>query len=322
MKEIKMSKNCSLAETGDMLKAAQKLVIVSHVSPDGDTLGSSLALMHALRMLGKDVIMNVDDDISTVYSFLPGIAEYRRFAPEESVDADLLVIIDASSADRAGNAMEVVKSPAVLNIDHHKTNTRFADYLYLDSDAAATAEIIYGLLLEMDIKITRDIATCIYEGIYTDTGSFKYSNTTSNTLKTAADLLNYGVNPSQISDNMELKSRSQVEMLRKVLETLTFLKDGKIAYIEIPLELYDHNVETDTFISYPRYVEGVEIALLFKQVEENLTRVSFRSKDIDVAKIALSFGGGGHKKAAGCSVYAPLKEAEKVILEAVGELFI
>ena len=317
-----MSKNCSLAETGELLKAAKKLVIVSHVSPDGDTLGSSLALMHALRMLGKEVIMNVDDDISTVYSFLPGIAEYRRFAPEESVDADLLVIVDASSADRAGNALDVVKSPAVLNIDHHKTNTRFADYLYLDSDAAATAEIIYSLLLEMGIKLTRDIATCIYEGIYTDTGSFKYSNTTSNTLKTAADLLNYGVNPSLISDNMELKSRSQVEMLRKVLETLTFLKDGKIAYIEIPLELYDHNVETDTFISYPRYVEGVEIALLFKQVEANLTRVSFRSKEIDVAKVALSFGGGGHKKASGCSIYAPLKEAEKVILEAVGELFI
>ena len=317
-----MSKNCSLAETGELLKAAKKLVIVSHVSPDGDTLGSSLALMHALCMLGKEVIMNVDDDISTVYSFLPGIAEYRRFAPEESVDADLLVIVDASSADRAGNALDVVKSPAVLNIDHHKTNTRFADYLYLDSDAAATAEIIYSLLLEMGIKLTRDIATCIYEGIYTDTGSFKYSNTTSNTLKTAADLLNYGVNPSLISDNMELKSRSQVEMLRKVLETLTFLKDGKIAYIEIPLELYDHNVETDTFISYPRYVEGVEIALLFKQVEANLTRVSFRSKEIDVAKVALSFGGGGHKKASGCSIYAPLKEAEKVILEAVGELFI
>ena len=317
-----MSKNCSLAETGELLKAAKKLVIVSHVSPDGDTLGSSLALMHALCMLGKEVIMNVDDDISTVYSFLPGIAEYRRFAPEESVDADLLVIVDASSADRAGNALDVVKSPAVLNIDHHKTNTRFADYLYLDSDAAATAEIIYSLLLEMGIKLTRDIATCIYEGIYTDTGSFKYSNTTSRTLKTAAALLNYGVNPSLISDNMELKSRSQVEMLRKVLETLTFLKDGKIAYIEIPLELYDHNVETDTFISYPRYVEGVEIALLFKQVEANLTRVSFRSKEIYVAKVALSFGGGGHKKASGCSIYAPLKEAEKVILEAVGELFV
>ncbi|MER2138903.1 MAG: bifunctional oligoribonuclease/PAP phosphatase NrnA [Succiniclasticum sp.] len=317
-----MSKNCSLAETGELLKSAQKLVIVSHVSPDGDTLGSSLALMHALRTLGKDVIMNVDDDISTVYSFLPGIEEFRRFAPDESVDADLLVIIDASSADRAGNAMELVKARAVLNIDHHKTNTRFADYLYLDSDAAATAEIVYSLLEVMGIDLTTDIATCIYEGIYTDTGSFKYSNTTSNTLKTAAELLGYGVNPSLISDNMELKSRSQVEMLRKVLETLTFLKDGKIAYIEIAPELYDHNVDTDAFISYPRYVEGVEIALLFKQVEDNLTRVSFRSKEIDVAKIALSFGGGGHKKAAGCSIYAPMEEAKKTVLQVVEDIFV
>ena len=317
-----MSKNCSLAETGELLKSAQKLVIVSHVSPDGDTLGSSLALMHALRTLGKDVIMNVDDDISTVYSFLPGIEEYRRFAPDESVESDLLVIIDASSADRAGNAMELVKARAVLNIDHHKTNTRFADYLYLDSDAAATAEIVYSLLEVMGIDLTTDIATCIYEGIYTDTGSFKYSNTTSNTLKTAAELLGYGVNPSLISDNMELKSRSQVEMLRKVLETLTFLKDGKIAYIEIAPELYDHNVDTDAFISYPRYVEGVEIALLFKQVEDNLTRVSFRSKEIDVAKIALSFGGGGHKKAAGCSIYAPMEEAKKTVLQVVEDIFV
>lgn len=317
-----MSKNCSLAETGELLKAANKLVIVSHVSPDGDTLGSSLALMHALRGLGKEVIMSVDDDISTVYSFLPGIMEYRRFGADETIEADLLVIIDASSADRAGNAMEVVRPGAVLNIDHHKTNTRFSDYLYLDSDAAATAEIIYSLLLEMGIAITTDIATCIYEGIYTDTGSFKYSNTTSKTMETAAALLKYGVNPSLVSDNMELKSRSQVEMLRKVLETLTFIKDGKIAYIEIAPELYDHNVDTDAFISYPRYVEGVEIALLFKQPEENLTRVSFRSKEIDVAKIALSFGGGGHKKAAGCTIYAPLKEAEKIVLQAVEDLFV
>ena len=317
-----MSKNCSLAETGEMLKAAKKLMIVSHASPDGDTLGSSLALMHALKMLGKEIIMYVDDDIPNVYSFLPGIGEYRRLAADDSVEADILVIIDASSADRAGNAMDIVRTHAVLNIDHHKTNTRFADYLYLDSDAAATAEIIYSLLLEMGIELNTDIATCIYEGIYTDTGSFKYSNTTSKTMETAAALIKIGVNPSLISDNMELKSRSQVEMLRKVLETLTFLKGGKIAYIEIAPELYDHNVDTDAFISYPRYVEGVEIALLFKQVEEKLTRVSFRSKTIDVAKIALSFGGGGHKKAAGCSIYAPLKEAEKVILGVVEELFV
>lgn len=316
-----MSKNCTLAETAKLLKEAGKMVIVSHISPDGDTLGSSLALAHALRMLGKEVMLNVDDDIPSVFSFLPGIGEYMRFAPDDSVPADLLIVIDASSADRAGNAMNVVKARSVLNIDHHKTNTHFADYLYLDSDAAATAEIIYSLLLELSTELNTEIATCIYEGLYTDTGSFKYSNTTSRTLSIASALLTYGVNPSLISDNMEVKSRSQVEMLGKVLETLTFLRDGKIAYVEVAPELYDYNVDTDTFVSYPRYIEGVEVALLFKQVEENLTRVSFRSKQVDVAKIALSFGGGGHQKASGCSIHAPLKEAESVVLPVVEELF-
>ena len=316
-----MSKNCTLAETAKLLKEAGKMVIVSHISPDGDTLGSSLALAHALRMLGKEVMLNVDDDIPSVFSFLPGIGEYMRFAPDDSVPADLLIVIDASSADRAGNAMNVVKAHSVLNIDHHKTNTHFADYLYLDSDAAATAEIIYSLLLELGTELNTEIATCIYEGLYTDTGSFKYSNTTSRTLSIASALLTYGVNPSLISDNMEVKSRSQVEMLGKVLETLTFLRDGKIAYVEVAPELYDYNVDTDTFVSYPRYIEGVEVALLFKQVEENLTRVSFRSKQVDVAKIALSFGGGGHQKASGCSIHAPLKEAESIVLPVVEELF-
>lgn len=316
-----MSKNCTLAETAKLLKEAGKMVIVSHISPDGDTLGSSLALAHALRMQGKEVMLNVDDDIPSVFSFLPGIGEYIRFAPDDSVPADLLIVIDASSADRAGNAMNVVKARSVLNIDHHKTNTHFADYLYLDSDAAATAEIIYSLLLELGTELNTEIATCIYEGLYTDTGSFKYSNTTSRTLSIASALLTYGVNPSLISDNMEVKSRSQVEMLGKVLETLTFLRDGKIAYVEVAPELYDYNVDTDTFVSYPRYIEGVEVALLFKQVEENLTRVSFRSKQVDVAKIALSFGGGGHQKASGCSIHAPLKEAESIVLPVVEELF-
>jgi phosphoesterase RecJ-like protein len=120
---------------------------------------------------------------------------------------------------------------------------------------------------------------------------------------------------------MEIKSRRQVEMLGEVLKTLTFLHGGKVAYIEIAPELYDHNIDTDTFISYPRYIEGVEIALLFKQTEENLTRVSFRSKETDVSKIAFSFGGGGHQKASGCSIHAPLKEAEKTVLKAIGKLY-
>lgn len=316
-----MSKCCTLAETAALLQNAQKIVIVSHVSPDGDTLGSGLSLMHALRSLGKEVILNVDDMIPSAYNFLPGIQEYRRFAPDESISADLLVIVDASSADRVGNALTVVNAPFVLNIDHHKTNTRFADGLYLDADAAATAEIMYDLLQTMQIPFTSVIATCIYEGLYTDTGSFKYSNTTAHTLRTAAALLEFGADPGEISDNMEVKSRNQIEMLQKVLGTLTFLQDGKVAYVEIPPDLYDPDVDTDVFVSYPRYIEGVEIALLFKQVEENLTRVSFRSKGRDVAKIAVAFGGGGHHRAAGCSINAPLKAAEHRVLQVVEALF-
>lgn len=317
-----MSKLCTLAETAALLQAAKKLVVVSHVSPDGDTLGSGLALARALRAAGKEVLLNVDDDIPSVYTFLPGIDDYRRFRGDESIEADLLTVLDASSADRAGNALQVVKTPAVLNIDHHKTNTRFADYLYLDADAAATCEIIYALLQKMELPVDPETAICIYEGLYTDTGSFKYSNTTAHTLETAAALLRLGVNPSFISDNMEVKTRSQVKMLCRILETLTFTANGKVACVEISPELYDHNVETDVFISYPRYIEGVEIALLFKQTEENLTRVSFRSKKQDVARIALSFGGGGHPRASGCSIHAPLKEAKAIVLQAVEALFV
>ena len=165
-----MTKSCTLTETADLLRKAQKILIVSHVSPDGDTLGSGLALMHALRSLGKEVTLNVDDMIPSAYAFLPGIQEYRRFAPGETITAALLVIVDASSADRAGNALTVVKAPLVLNIDHHKTNTRFADCLYLDADAAATSftsslkrrsESISSSAITMPSRTTRILALLV-----------------------------------------------------------------------------------------------------------------------------------------------------------------
>ena len=316
-KDRTMCKILTMEETAALLKGARKLVLVSHISPDGDTLGSTLALGRALQSLGKEVILNVDDDIPDVFRFLPGIDAYRRFAADEQVPADLLVVMDDSSADRVGNALQVVRTGTVLNIDHHKTNTRFADALYLDDKAAATAEITFDLVRALGVSLDKETATCIYEGLYADTGSFKYSNTTAHTLRTAADLLAYGVDPGYISDSMEVKDRPQIELLGKVLETLTFRKDGRIAYVEIPLSLYDHNVNTDSFVSYPRYIKGVEVALLFKEVEAGLTRVSFRSQTADVAKIALGFQGGGHQKAAGCSIHAPLAEAKKIVLNVV-----
>jgi phosphoesterase RecJ-like protein len=312
-----MSKDVTLEMAGKLLQEAHKIVLCSHIDPDGDTLGSTLALFHALKSIGKEVIITVDDSIPFTLSFIPGIKEYRHFQADEHVDADLLVILDSSSADRAGNVLKVVHAKHILNIDHHKTNTRFAEYLYVDAKAAATAEIIYELLQKMQIPLTKEMAYCIFTGLSTDTGSFKYSNTTATTMRIAAKLLEMGVDPSVISDNIELKKRSTVTMLSKVLQTLTFVHDGQVAYIEIKNDIYDKDVETDSFISFPRYIEGVCVAILFKGVEPNLTRVSMRSKTIDVSKIALSFGGGGHQKAAGCSVNANLEEAKKQILAAV-----
>ena len=242
-----MSKHCSLQETAALLQAANKIVLCSHVSPDGDTLGSALSLMKALQKLGKDVIVTVDDEISKVYKFLPGIESFVRFQNDERIAADLLVVIDASSLDRAGNVSQCVSAPKTLNIDHHISNTEYADYLYLDTAAAATGEIMYELIYTLGVEVDLEMATCIYTALYTDCGSFKYSNTMPKTMRIAAALLEIGVKPNEISDSMEIKPRSNIEMLTKVLETLTFDADGKIAYISINNEMYDKDVDTDTF---------------------------------------------------------------------------
>ncbi len=313
-----MSKKISLPETGALLLAARKIVMCCHVSPDGDTLGSALGLMLRLQKMGRETVLLVDDAIGGSYRFLPGMEQCRRPQQGESIEADLFVVIDASSLDRVGLAQEVVKAPAILNIDHHISNTEFADYLYLDTEAAATGEIICDLFEAMRWEYDFDTATCLYTAIYTDCGSFRYSNTTAKTLMRAAELLRCGVRPHEIADAMEMKSRATMELLSRVLATLTFEYGGRIAHITITHDEYDEEVQTDSFVSYPRYIEGVEIAVMFKAVEAGVTRVSMRSRRADVAAVALSVGGGGQLRAAGCSVNAPVEEAKRQVLAALG----
>ena len=314
-----MSKKINLLETGNMLLAAQKIVLCCHVSPDGDTLGSALGLARFLEQQGKEVIVFADDHINKSLSFIPGIEKVQR--PEEGVlvEADLFVVVDASSFDRVGICNEVVKAPVLLNIDHHISNTEFADYLYLDAEAAAAGEIMCDLFEAMGWEYDEAIATDFYTAITTDCGSFRYSNTTSKTMQRAAKLLNYGVKPNEISDMLDVRSRKTTELLAKVLPSLTFDYEGKVAHITITNDLYDKEAQTDSFVSYPRYIEGVEVAIMFKAVEPEVTRVSMRSSNVDVASVALSFGGGGHLRAAGCTIYAPVEEAKAQLLAVVGK---
>ncbi len=314
-----MSKKINLLETGNMLLAAQKIVLCCHVSPDGDTLGSALGLARFLEQKGKEVIVFVDDDINKSLSFIPGIEKVRRPEAGVIVEADLFVVVDASSFDRVGICNEVVKAPVLLNIDHHISNTEFADYLYLDAEAAAAGEIMCDLFEAMGWEYDEAIAVDFYTAITTDCGSFRYSNTTSKTMQRAAKLLDYGVKPNEISDMLDVRSRKTTELLAKVLPSLTFDYEGKVAHITITNDLYDKEAQTDSFVSYPRYIEGVEVAIMFKAVEPEVTRVSMRSSSVDVASVALSFGGGGHLRAAGCTIYAPVEEAKAQLLAVVGK---
>lgn len=314
-----MSKKINLLETGNMLLAAQKIVLCCHVSPDGDTLGSALGLARFLEQKGKEVIVFVDDDINKSLSFIPGIEKVHRPEAGVIVEADLFVVVDASSFDRVGICNEVVKAPVLLNIDHHISNTEFADYLYLDAESAAAGEIMCDLFEAMGWEYDEAIAVDFYTAITTDCGSFRYSNTTSKTMQRAAKLLDYGVKPNEISDMLDVRSRKTTELLAKVLPSLTFDYEGKVAHITITNDLYDKEAQTDSFVSYPRYIEGVEVAIMFKAVEPEVTRVSMRSSNVDVASVALSFGGGGHLRAAGCTIYAPVEEAKAQLLAVVGK---
>lgn len=315
-----MSKELTLRETGSKLLQADKLVICTHVSPDGDTLGSALGLAHLLLHFGKKVIVFCDDLIHDNFSFIPGIDMCQRPKKEEHILCDLLVVIDASSYDRIGLVGDVVEAKEILNIDHHISNTHFAQYLYLDTVAAATGEIMCDLFAVMDWSMDKDIAICFYTAITTDCGSFRYGNTTPKTMHHAAELLKYGVRPNEISDCLDMQSRLTVEVLTKVLPSLSFAFDGKVAYVTVPYDLYNEEVNTDSFVSYPRYIKGVDVAIMFKAVGPATTRISLRSKTVDVSKIALKFGGGGHVHAAGCTVNTPVEETRRQVLVTLGSV--
>ncbi|MDO4179559.1 MAG: bifunctional oligoribonuclease/PAP phosphatase NrnA [Phascolarctobacterium sp.] len=316
-----MSKELTLKEVGSMFMEAQSLILCFHVNPDGDALGSSVGLARFLKQQGKDVRVFVDDVVNDFYKFMPDIEMVERPEVGTTYDVDLLVVLDASSKDRIGVVGECVKAKTILNIDHHVSNTKFADYLYLDTIAAATGEIMCDLFESMGWATDEKVATLFYTAIIMDCGSFKFSCTRPKTMRMAAKLLECGVQPDDIAEAIDTQKRSTMELLTKVLPTLTFAYGGRVAYIAITNDLYDKSVHTDNFVNYARYIEGVDVAFMVKAVESSVIRVSLRSnKTVDVSEIALGFGGGGHKRASGCTIYASIEEAIKQVLDALGKV--
>ena len=310
--------NITLNAAVEKMLAAQRILITAHVNPDGDAIGSTLALSAFLRGRGKEAVVMIDDKLPKNLSFLPGCEKIVRPEEGQKSDAELLVILD-TSLDRIGAVGDAAEGLPVLNIDHHISNDGKADFLYNDN-RAATAEIIYEIVDRFGGEFAPEIAIPLYTGLATDTGFFKFSNTRPETMRAAARLLETGVRPELVSEALEEKPEALVRGQAAALQTMELSYDGRVAGLYLDRELAASLDTTEGFIDFVRVIEGVEIAVLIKCMDENFCRVSVRSKGLDVSKVAMKFGGGGHIRAAGFSVKKPLAEAKKDVLKALGEV--
>lgn len=301
-----------------------EIYIASHVNPDGDNIGSMLAMGLGLKQLGKKVNIIKTDDIPSDYLFLPSIDMIQPYDLEKDNSIDLLITLDCADADRLGEYKSLVDTAkTVINIDHHISNTNFGDINIVDGKASATGEMVYELLKEMDVEINKDISTCLYTAISTDSGSFMFDSVSPKTHEIIANLLKSGIIHSEINIKLyQSRSIEKSKLFLNIYSTLKTFKDNKIATMKVTQDmLKDANAkmeDVEGVISFAREIETVEVACLLKEIDENDIKLSLRSKrHVDVSKICSSFNGGGHVRAAGCSMSQNIDDAEKLIVEQI-----
>jgi phosphoesterase RecJ-like protein len=307
------------------IKESNKIAIMSHIMPDGDNVGSCLALYNALLKSGKSVRFILDDDIPKVYKFLKSSDKAER--PGQHEHFDIVIALDCGDENRLGRSRLYLENNFVINIDHHISNNEFGNLNMVDSNAAATGEIIYQIIKILGIEMDTDISECLYTAIVTDTGQFQYSNTTSVTHQIAGDLINNGVNVSLMFERIYQNSSKEKVMLTKAaLGTLEFYHNDRISCISLTLkqmmEVNAQEEDSDGIINLGRDIECVEAAIFLKELEPGKIKVGLRSKKvIDMAAVAKKFGGGGHVRAAGCTLHGSMEEVKEKILEAIIEEF-
>lgn len=293
------------------VKKASRIIIFHHVAPDGDSLGSAIAVKNAVEQLKniETVDIVITNYVPEIYRFLPDVDKFKKTDNMTLYDSyDLAIAVDCASKERLGDATELFNNAKrTVCIDHHITNTGFADIDLIEIGASATGEIVYNLIQKMDVDITPTIAINLYTAILTDTGGFKFENTKPETLRICASLIEKGANPVDIYRNCyEIKPLGMVKLQAKVVHEANFIEDDRIAYGVITRDLLDESEATDDYIDgiteTLRQIKGIEVALVFKETLRKSTKVSLRSNRVDVCRIASYFGGGGHKLAAGCLI--------------------
>jgi phosphoesterase RecJ-like protein len=316
-----------LARMAAALGAAPSVAVVSHVNPEGDAIGSVLAAALALRGVGKQTGAFNADPLPPGLQHLPGVAELRREIPRDRPYACYLVL-DSADLPRTGGLLDGRPPDAVvLNVDHHPGNTRFGDVNWVDPTASSAGEMVYRLLREMAAPILPDVAANLYAAILTDTGGFRYGNTTAESLRVAAELVTAGAVPEAIAQGLVAnRDVGEWRLLSEVLAGLTVGAGGRVAWIEITAAARQRagvGLEvTEDFIQYPRNLAGVRLAVAFKEISADEVRVSLRSHgEVDVARLAGAFGGGGHRNAAGCTIRSGLAAARAQLLAAADALW-
>jgi phosphoesterase RecJ-like protein len=308
----------------DLIKSSNNIAVLSHIMPDGDNIGSSLALYNALINYGKKMSYILDDEVPEVYRFLKGAHEVKK--PHDLKGYDLIIALDCGDIERLGESGKRLEGKMIINIDHHVSNTRFGNVNFVDTSASATGEIIYELLRELNIEFNKDIAECIYVAISTDTGHFQYSNTTSKTHEIAAELLKCNIDAHNLYRKVYLNTSIQkVKLMSEALNTLEFAFDNKVSIISLTQNVMGKvgakDEDTDGLINLARDINGVEVALFFKEIKNGMIKVGLRSKEYaDVSKVAQVFGGGGHIRASGCTVLGDINTVKNSVLNEIAKI--
>ena len=309
-----------LEKIKEKIEVAHNILILTHENPDGDAVGSSLGFMHALKKIGKQVTVLIPE-VNNMYSFLPGFSEIKHEI-ENVDDFDLCIALDSSDTERLFICKPYFeKIEHTIVIDHHITNQNFGDVNYVNAVASSTCQNLIIVLAAMEIAINKEMAECIYTGILTDTGGFRY-NTQSETFEFAAMLLETGIDISKIYRIVfDTTTEKRTRLLSRALDRLEILEDGKVAFTYITTqdvdELQNEDGDYENIVNYGRNISGVEVSI-FAREKDGRYKISLRANEyVDVSQIASKYAGGGHLRAAGLEMAMPLEQVKQTLVEEI-----
>jgi len=314
-----------MAEVAEAIRRHRSFVLTTHVRPDGDACGSSLAMLYALRRLGKHVCLATQDDMPPRYGFLPGYRDVGPAIPvEKALEFDCAIALDCDGLGRTGTMRPVFEAVGtIIDIDHHEGLKAFGDARLVVPEASCTGELVYHLLRPLGVPLDADLATCLLCAVMYDTGSFRHTNTTPGALRMAADLMEAGADPHSVGFHVfDDTPFAQLALRGRVLSTAHLALGDRVVIATALREHFERTgalpADTEGIVDDLRSVSGIDVAVLIVEMTDGMSKVSLRAvRDVDVAAVMATFGGGGHRRAAGCEIAGGADAVGEVVLDAL-----